>query len=338
MGTKSHYCLQTGFSQKMTDKNLDGNSSPVNPFFVVGCVRSGTTLLRLLLGHHPSICKCEEFDFAVEFPGHEQRATELSEFHYYLEHHRGFRLSGYSIDKTLDFTGLMHSFLRQRQAADTRPVVGATVHSNFHKLVQTWPEAKFVYLRRDPRNVSRSIVKEGWAGTTWHGTLPWIQAEAGWRNLRASIGDHQWIEIRYEDLIEDTRNTLDKVLGHLELEYDPEMLEIERDTTYKRPNPDEAQHWSASATPVEIRLVEACAGKYLSDAGYEPSELPPLTIGKLDKLSLNLRNRYNMIKFFIKRNGLVLWLLAITSRRLPFKGLRTDVQLRIDTITNRHMK
>ena len=35
------------------------------PFFLVGAVRSGTTLLRLLLGNHPRICRCEEFERSV---------------------------------------------------------------------------------------------------------------------------------------------------------------------------------------------------------------------------------------------------------------------------------
>ena len=36
-----------------------------NPFFLVGAVRSGTTVLRLMLGHHREICKCEEMEYVT---------------------------------------------------------------------------------------------------------------------------------------------------------------------------------------------------------------------------------------------------------------------------------
>ena len=35
------------------------------PFFLVGCVRSGTTVLRLMLGHHSRVCNCDEMDYVT---------------------------------------------------------------------------------------------------------------------------------------------------------------------------------------------------------------------------------------------------------------------------------
>ena len=322
----------------MSETINHGDGDPVDPFFIVGCVRSGTTLLRLLLGHHPSICKCEEFDFSVEFAEDKQPPPALSDFHYFLRNDRGFRLSGYSIDETLDYFSLMRSFIQQRQMRDRRPVVGVTVHSKFHKLVKIWPNSRFIYLRRDPRNVSRSIVREGWEGTAWHGTLFWKRAEASWNELKQTIAPEQWIEILYEDLIDNTTATLERVLAQLDLDYTPEMLEIEKDTTYKRPNPNEAQHWSKTASSEEIQLVEACAGAMLLDAGYERSSLPSLTIDGSTRLRLAIRNRYTKILFFVRKYGFQLWLLKITTSRLPFRNLRTAVQIRIDEVTNKHLK
>ena len=322
----------------MGQSNVEGDGKPIVPFFLVGCVRSGTTLLRLLLGHHPSICKCEEFDFSIEFFEDNQSPPDISDFHTFLENHRGFRLSGYNIDKSLGYHDLMNSFLLQRQIEDDRPVVGATVHSGFHELAEIWPDAKFVYLRRDPRNVSRSIVKQGWAGTTWHGTLPWNKAETSWNEVRSRLGSMQWIEIHYEDLIADTVGTLEVILRHIGLDFDPEMLEIEKDTTYKRPDINEAQHWSKTASQEEIQLVEECAGDLLMNAGYERSHLPTLHIGGFKITQLKIRNRYNKIRNFVGRYGWRLWMLSVASRRLPFERFRTDIQLRIDDITNKNLK
>jgi|GEM_PF-5624238 len=36
------------------------------PIFLVGSERSGTTVLRLMLAHHPQIAWCQEFEYAVD--------------------------------------------------------------------------------------------------------------------------------------------------------------------------------------------------------------------------------------------------------------------------------
>lgn len=47
--------------------NTDNSSSFVDkPIFLVGAERSGTTVLRLMLDHHPQIAWCYEFEYAVD--------------------------------------------------------------------------------------------------------------------------------------------------------------------------------------------------------------------------------------------------------------------------------
>ncbi|MEL7520985.1 MAG: sulfotransferase, partial [Cyanobacteria bacterium J06553_1] len=36
------------------------------PIFLVGAERSGTTLLRIMLDHHPQQAWCHEFEYAVD--------------------------------------------------------------------------------------------------------------------------------------------------------------------------------------------------------------------------------------------------------------------------------
>lgn len=47
-------------------KNIDLVSEPI---FLVGAERSGTTVLRLMLDHHPKIAWCSEFEYAVDIGG-----------------------------------------------------------------------------------------------------------------------------------------------------------------------------------------------------------------------------------------------------------------------------
>ncbi len=43
----------------------DNHSIVQNPFFIVGAMRSGTTLLRLMLDNHPRIAFAPEFHYTV---------------------------------------------------------------------------------------------------------------------------------------------------------------------------------------------------------------------------------------------------------------------------------
>src|SRR5262245_28549711 len=135
------------------------------PVFLVGAERSGTTLLRLMLDHHPQIAFHFEFEFAVDRISLDGVLPALVDYHRWLISNRVFQHAGWSIDPELDYPHLVDSFLRQKQQlAGGKRLVGATVHRNFQHLRSIWPDARFVHIVRDGRDVSRSVVMMGWAG------------------------------------------------------------------------------------------------------------------------------------------------------------------------------
>ncbi len=64
------------------------------PVFMVGSERSGTTLLRLMLDHHPGIAFHFEFEFAVERLADDGTFPPIEAYHKWLRSERGFRGSG----------------------------------------------------------------------------------------------------------------------------------------------------------------------------------------------------------------------------------------------------
>ena len=141
------------------------------PFFVVGTTRSGTTLTRLILGHHSRIARCEEFDFAVDF----LRDTPAGDwpdpdaYRAWLAERWTFRRSPCEIDPDADYPGLLRHFLTfyPQHATETR--VGAVVHRMFHHLPRIWPDARYIHLVRDL----------GRHGLARHGLLDGIRASLG---------------------------------------------------------------------------------------------------------------------------------------------------------------
>jgi hypothetical protein len=308
------------------------------PFFLVGAVRSGTTVLRLLIGHHPQICRCDEFEYVTEAVAGQTHWPDVDAYVRWLPRHRGYRASGFRANPSLGFPEIAQDFLAQLQQTDGRRIVGAAVHHHFDELPRIWPEARYIHLVRDPRDVARSCVQMGWHGNSWSAISMWEEAEDAWQRLRRRLPEDRWMEVRFENLTSDLEFELARITRFLGVDYDPAMLEIERDTTYKRPSPRGARSWRTDASEREVREMEARLGQRLVGAGYKPSGFAPLEIGRLRSSVLRLDSRLGRIKFAIRRYGLSLWCASVVCRRLPFQKLRDRVQMAIDGIDERYLK
>ena len=315
-------------------------SSPTpSPFFLVGAVRSGTTLLRLLLGHHPQICRCDEFEYVADAIADRPAWPDVATYIESLARRRDFREAGYRLNPALAFPDLARDFLHQRQAEDGRPLIGATVHNHFDELLRIWPDATFIHLRRDPRDVSRSCVEMGWSGNAWAGVDTWVRQEDAWQRIRRQVPQERLLEVEFEDLVADAVKQLKRITAFLGVEYDPAMLEIEKDTTYKRPSPRASRSWRDDASEFDIRAMESRLGDRLAPSGYAPSGLPPLDITPLLRFRLRLGDRHGRMRFSVNRYGLPLWLGSLVARRvLPIQSWRDKTQLAIDRIDERHLK
>ena len=323
-------------STRMDDTHARGNET--EPFFLVGAVRSGTTMLRLLLGHHPAICRCPEFEFVASAIAGREEWPDVEEYGRSLQASRQFRASGLVLNTSLSFPAAARDFLKQLQQADGRPIVGTTVHNHFDELPRIWPNAKFIYLVRDPRDVARSCVQMGFAGNAWGAAVIWQNAREAWLRLRRSLPPERFVEVRFETLMTDTVSELSRIARFLGTEFDAAMLELERDTTYKRPDPGESRSWRNDSAEHDVRQIEAVLGPLLRDAGYEPSGLPPLRVGIWRSLALTLEHRRRRIKFAQQRYGLGLWLGDAIARRLPVRPLRHHFQRKLDKINERYLK
>ena len=155
-----------------------------SPVFLIGAERSGTTLLRLILDHHPVVAFQHEFELSVKYlpaSGWPDMRTYCDQ----LACDRNFTHSKYSIDPSLDYPHLVNDFLLQKQrASGSKPVIGATVHYQFSNLTRIWPNARFIHIIRDGRDVARSMVQMGWFGNSWNSCVEWVSAEHEIDNFR----------------------------------------------------------------------------------------------------------------------------------------------------------
>jgi len=307
------------------------------PFFLVGSERSGTTLLRLMLAHHRAIECAPEFEFLVEAMPDGQGWPELGRYYEWLATNRIFLPHGLEVDRTLDYPALARSFVTQYGRRSKKPIHGATCHKHFDRLLRIWPEARFVHLLRDGRDVARSCIGMGWAGNVWHGAERWIEAEALWDALAPRVDASRRLELGYEDLIRDPERELARVCAFLGTDYDPGMLDYGKDSSYERPDPKLIGQWRRKLAPAELALLEARIGPLLRRKGYEDSGVPAARVGAWRRFQLALDDRRGRFRFRCERYGLGHIVSSRLASLLGARGWQRRLLVARNEIDNRHL-
>ena len=318
------------------DRQLD-DSAPASPVFIVGSLRSGSTLLRLLLGHHSQINMFGEFEGAVSQAEGEDWPN-IKDYWRFVKTDRQTKEFYFEIDESLPYEDLVRDFLAQIYQREPSKVIGASIHSRVDLLPKLWPSARYIHLMRDPRDVARSCIGMGWAGNVYEGAKVWTSLEDRRKLLRQRSEPASNLDVYYEKLVSDPAGELKRICDFLSLEFESQMLEIVHDTSYSFPSPGFANQWKKKLTEKEIRWVELQTGETMLAQGYEPTKIKHKPLTLLEYLSIILQNRYYRALFHIRKWGFSLWLQNILSRALGSKGWRDRVRLRIGEKNKLYLK
>ena len=308
------------------------------PIFLVGAERSGTTVLRLMLDHHPQIAWCNEFEYAVDLLNQKDGYPQLDKYYQWLETHRIFQATGFTIDQSLTYPELINSFLAQKRNYRDKPIVGATIHRHFDRVLQIWPDACFIHIVRDGRDVARSCIGMGWAGNVWKGVERWIEAEHLWSELSQKISADRSISVVYEDLIANPAQVLEQISNFIGVEYNTKMLDYHHSTTYDPPNPRLIGQWRHKMSEAEIQLVESRIASMLTARGYEVSGLPLIKVNFTKQKLLELNDWWKRVEFRIKKTGLPLFVSDYLSRHLGLHGWQKSIKLKLNAIDTAALK
>lgn len=308
------------------------------PFFVIGSERSGSTMFRLMLDHHPEIACNLESDFLVSQMSDEGAPPDMRAYHAFLAQDRVFKHSEFDVDASLDYPDLIDSFLTQKRIRDSKALVGATVHHHFHRLVHLYPDAKFIYLLRDGRDVAYSAIGMGWAGNAYCGADIWIEAEARWREMRTKLEPGRYVEARFEELVSDPTTTLSWVCAFLGVEFSPQMLTYPEHSSYRAPDAKLRSQWVARMGSRSLGLVEGRIGEDLERRGYQRVSRAMQEISSLHDAWLRLHSRLACLKYRVDRYGLALTTEEFLARRLGWHRWRRSAQVQLDAIIDQGLR
>ena len=301
---------------------------------VYGALRSGTTLLRLMLDGHSRLTCPGEADFLGDFLSGEAGQFRMN--HKELLENRIFKASGVVCDPRLPAEEAVRSMARQMQNGKGMLVI--MVHRNLAKLLHIFPDARILHVLRDPRDVARSSIGMGWAGNTFFGVDHWIRTEDEWdRTAETSKGFSSKV-LRYENLLRNPRKELEGLCGFVGLDYEEEMLSYPRRTTYDLPDLSLIEQWKTRQSETEIALVEGKIGSRLESKGYRKSGLKPRVPGPIQRWGLAFENRKSIWLRKFRKFGIIDPLLVGMARRLHRPDLARGAQRRIDVVTIGQLK
>ena len=270
------------------------------PIIVVGCPRSGTTMLQLMLHAHPRIAIPPETRFVLAAyrraarlrrPAACRRTGARSARRIVDRRETRFCDLGLDaediVERIAAGPGTLGSALGtifQQYAArfgkprwgDKRP---AYLH-NIDILLRLFPDAQFVNIVRDGRDCVASLKEMSWHRKDIYATVAaWARAVDDARRAARRLGPAQWHELRYEDLVADPHGRLAELCAYLGEDYDPAMAEPSavaevavpafktwHARTHSPVTTQRVQSWQQRLTAEEIALCEAALGNRLNAA------------------------------------------------------------------------
>lgn len=291
-----------------------------------------------MLDAHPKICCFGEFEYAVKYASGDAHPN-MQRLKRLLANDRVFTAHGFSTEESQDARSLANSCLSQAGERFQKSIVGATVHSRFDLLSDLCPEAKFIHLIRDPRDVANSCIGMGWVGNVWYGSNYWLDAERRWSRFVRKLSEDQYLEVRYEDLITGANDSLGRICEFLGTSFDEQMLEYDAETTYSKPDPNLVNQWRRKMTLTDIELIEAKCNELMQNLGYSLTTEARLP-SKSQQWKLLVNNRIGRSRFNINRYGLSFYVKMMAAKRLG--RFASDWQQRIhhkqDQVDIAHLK
>ena len=293
------------------------------PIFVVGCGRSGTTLLRRFLNQHPQVGIPLESLFIVDYLraspripiermlGMLVREPELAEWGVRptLAELKGSPTAAEAIDR------LHRLYLAPRGKVRWGQKTPRFVR-HLPLLQAHFPEAGFVHLVRDPRAVAASLIRSNvHRSTAYYAARRWrMDVDFGLAFEQAS--PQRILRVGYEELVANPERVLRKVCQFCDLEFDPTMMASpqgggpEYSSFYSqihanvdRPaTPEFVDRWAGELTDQQVALIESVAGERLEQLGYArtaavPAELPSVWVLRVDRLKGMVQQSYRYVRY-----------------------------------------
>lgn len=266
-------------------------------FFIIGFPRCGTKLLRTVLNNHANVFISGELMFLPYLLDNWERYGDLSKIDNFRVMHREIMNTFYFAVRAnqgieliqaeqwhasciaFDPTGILLPLIRHETGAPQSDDVwlgdkSPNYTTHLRQIKNALPEAKIIHIVRDVRDAALSARK------IWHKNIfRFVQRWAdGMRVLWADlelVESKDYLELRYEDLLNDPISTLKRITNFLGLDFHEDMVLLNKPAE----NFGDAkaavgilsgntQKYMTQLTAVEQEKIESICSEVLSHYGY----------------------------------------------------------------------
>ncbi len=260
------------------------------PLFIVGLSRSGTKLIRDLLNRNERILlpgiethfipkmlldkesKIEQLYAEVEDSLFVKRIPEKE----WPKYETLDKISSIRSNSDLVEAFLKYYALQQGEKEWDKAVIWGDKTPSYLRhlnvLNENFPDCKIIHIVRDPRDRALSVNKT-WGKSMKRATELWrreVQDSISWANKKDS-----YCEVKYEDLISNTRQELTDICRFLNIEYSDSMMELSKpsekygkNSKFLKPSKSNKNKFK-SENIKKIKRLEEIAYPMMKHLGYE---------------------------------------------------------------------
>ena len=270
----------------------------LQPVFIMGCPRSGTTMIASQLGVHSDVMVLPELPFFPNILLCAQKRLPGGETYQHLVNHPKFGTINITLNRD-------HFIDAWNDGAGWKTVLSMIFEEYYTKngslsalnrklfwvehypsnvqyfflYLKFFPNAKFIHLVRDPRAIYSSMKPlPRWPiGEPLRLVRTWLHFVSK-ANALGSYRPDIVMEMRYEDYIRDSSG-LRRICDYLGIEFEQPMLEgggiilpeFTRDQhrlTMRRSDPGQAEAWRTKINPREADVIAALCFEWMVRYGY----------------------------------------------------------------------
>jgi len=286
-----------------------GGQGAQAPTFLFGMERSGTTLLSMMVGAHPWVAvplattgmwvgfaERLEHDFndlatrddVVRLVDAIRRHARIKLWDAELE--RDILLEDLPLGDYGAVVARFHAIYAQAKGKTCWANVDIATFDDMDRVNAWFKDARFLHIVRDGRDValSHQTMPYG-AGNIAECARAWVQRTTTNAKMGRILGPQRYMTIRFEDLVLDTRASLDRICDFIGVPFDERMLRygdmVEEKIPESRrwlwpaisspPQQSKVGQWRRRMTRSQRIVFEGTANRALKDWGYEAYDKIP---------------------------------------------------------------
>lgn len=210
------------------------------PFFIIGVGRSGTSLLSFMMDAHSEIAIPFESHFIPKYfkavgeydllkkSDRERLVQDILRERFLKRWEVKLTKDDIDLDRCKDLSGTIDAIFSAYAKKRGKKFWGdktPTYTENMHIINRLFPDCRFVHIIRDGRDVALSLMNRGWGQSDFVTAIRFWREIVEWsRKMGAMLPQERYMEIRYEDLLENPEFVLKQVTRFLGFEYESTMV------------------------------------------------------------------------------------------------------------------